>query len=44
MARNDRRQGYLGGAGLLAMTAYLCVKSLKKVEERLKRENEKRKR
>ena len=36
----DRPKGknhFAGGAGLLAVTAYLCVKGLKKVEQRLKK-------
>lgn len=39
--RNRRDDHFAGGLGLLAATAYLCVKGLKKVEERLRKKSQK---
>ena len=39
--QSGKRDSYLGGAGLLAAAAYLCVKGLKAVEERLKKKKTK---
>lgn len=39
--QGGKRDSYLGGAGLLAAAAYLCVKGLKAVEERLKKKKAK---
>lgn len=39
--RNGRDNHYAGGLGLLVAAAYLCVKGLKKVEERLRKKSEK---
>ena len=36
MARRDR-EGFLTGAGLLAAVSYLCLRGLRRVEERLRR-------
>lgn len=38
---NRRDDHFAGGLGLLAATVYLCVKGLKKVEERLRKKQEK---
>ncbi|MEY8261232.1 hypothetical protein AALA80_12885 [Oscillospiraceae bacterium 50-60] len=35
--RNGRDNHFAGGLGLLAAAAYLCVKGLKRVEERLQK-------
>lgn len=37
MASDRKRDSFAGGAALLSAMAYLCLKGLKKVEERLKR-------
>lgn len=39
--RNGRDDHFAGGLGLLAAAVYLCVKGLKKVEERLRKRAEK---
>lgn len=39
--RNRRDDHFAGGLGLLAAAAYLCVKGLKKVEERLRKKSQK---
>lgn len=39
--RNGRDNHFAGGLGLLAAAAYLCVKGLKKVEERLRTKSKK---
>lgn len=35
MARNDKKD-FAGGLGILAAAVYLCLKGLKKVDERLR--------
>ena len=40
--RNGRKDHFAGGIGLLAAAAYLCVRELRKVEERLKKREGKR--
>lgn len=39
--RNGRKDHFAGGLGLLAAAAYLCVKGLKRTEERLRKKTEK---
>ena len=39
--RNGRDNHFAGGLGLLAAAAYLCVKGLKRVEERLRKRQKK---
>nr|WP_326127646.1 hypothetical protein [uncultured Oscillibacter sp.] len=39
--RNRRDDHFAGGLGLLAAAVYLCVRGLKKVEERLQKRQKK---
>lgn len=39
--RNGRGNHFAGGLGLLAAAAYLCIKGLKKTEERLRKRQKK---